>query len=291
MTPTKPCLWTLALVPVLAIPGLANAQTCANASDCGQAMICHSQASTSCSGGTAVAVPCAPNTVCPTPSPASDPVCTATFQCVYPWQLPCNADVDCGDGFVCQPTPMGMCSGSAPVAGGGTAPAPVCVTTSSFPGSCQAKVASCSSDADCPSVWKCVDTTAPTTVSSGPTAMDAGVLPTPPPAATATTTATATTSRTCQAPNANPGRSDGVGGAQPTLNGGSSPDGGATTKGTTTPPTMVATGPDASSATPSAAIKTGGGCSLGRGTPSSGLTILGGVLGILGLLRRRRSCG
>ena len=289
MTPTKPCLWILALVVALAIPGLANAQTCANASDCGQAMICHSQTSTSCSGGTAVAVPCAANTVCPTPPPASDPVCvdTTVSLCVYTWQLPCNADMDCGDGFVCQPTTMGTCSGSAPVVGGGSAPAPVCATTSSFPGSCQAKVASCTSDADCPSVWKCVDTLVPTTVSSGPSAIDAGAAPAP----TQATTATATTPKTCQSPNAYPGRTDGVVGAQPTLNGGSSPDGGATTKGTTTPPTTAVPGSDASAGTPTAAIRTGSGCSLGSGTSPSGLAILWGLFGVLGLLRGRRSCG
>jgi hypothetical protein len=80
-----------------------------------------------------------------------------------------------------------------------------------------------------------------------------------------------------------------VGDAQPTLHSGSSLDGGATTKGTTTPPTTAVPSSDASSGTPDAATKTGGGCTLVGGTSPNGLAVLLGWLGILGLLRARRS--
>jgi hypothetical protein len=371
MTPTKQLLWITALVTVLAIPGFANAQTCASNSDCaqgltcqastatptptpacspgaaclptttppatsltclpapcqtdtdcGQAMVCHSETTTTCSGGTAVAVKCAPNTVCTTTPPATDPVCTdtTTSQCVYKWQLACNADADCGTGFVCQPTTMGMCSGSGPVSGGsssssgtgggsgsGALPAPpllpvadagtsvpVCVTTTSFPGSCQVEVASCTVDSDCPSIWKCVDSNPPTAVSNGPIAVDAGAAPTPLPpgttgtaVGTATTTSTAAAAKTCQSPNWYPRSTGGNGNPQTTIDIGSAPDAGATTKGTTTPPTTVAPGPSTSTGTQTTAKVTGGGCALGAGALPGSPAMFVGLLGALGLLRLR----
>jgi len=290
MTSTR--LWITALVTLLAVPGVARAQTqpCASASDCAQGMVCHGENTTTCSGGTTVAVKCDPSAVCPTTTPASDPICTdtMTFLCVYDWQLPCNLDVDCGDGFLCRPATMGTCSGAAPVSDGGTTAPPVCVTTTSFPGSCQAKIASCTSDTDCPSIWKCVDSNVSTAVGSGPMAIDAGVAPGPASnTATLTATTTATLAKTCQSPNVSAGRPDGVG-TTPTVGYNASPDGGATTKGTTTPPTTVQSGGGTSTDTKTSATLTRGGCALGGSVTPGRLPDFLGLLGLLGAMCLRR---
>jgi hypothetical protein len=293
---------------------------CQTDANCGQEMVCHSETTTSCSGGTGAAVKCLPNAPCPTIPPPADPVCTetTTSQCAYRWQLPCNADADCGTGFVCQPTTMGMCSdssgssSSSSGAGGGSGgllsspplPAPdagistpVCVTTTSFPGSCQPQAASCNLDSDCPSILKCVDWNLTTAVSGGPMATDAGVAPTPIPpvatgtavaTATATATATSTTTRTCQPPNSYVRNSGGNGNSQPTIDIGSIPDAGSTTKGTITPPSAGLPGGSTSTNTQTTAKVTGGGCALGAGAPASGLGVFMGLVGALGLLRLRR---
>jgi len=331
-TPTPACPTGTTCLPTTTPPAPSLTclpAPCQTSADCGQAMVCHSETTTTCSGGTAVAVKCDPNTVCTTAPPATDPVCTdtTTSLCRYMWDLPCNADADCGTGFVCQPTTMGWCSGSGsagsgssssgsssgtgggsgsgappappplPVSDAGTS-APVCVTTTSFPGSCQAKAASCTTDTDCPSIWKCVDSNPPTAVSNGPIAVDAGAAPTPVPpvttgtaVGTATTTSTATATKVCQAPNWYPWSTGGNGNPQTTIDIGSAPDAGATTKGTTTPPTTIAPGPATSTGTQTTAKVTGGGCALGAGALSRSPSMFLGLLGALGLLhlRRRRS--
>ncbi len=251
---------------------------------CGQGMVCHSQTSSVCSGGTTVAVKCDPNTVCDPATPTVPPVCTdtTTSQCVYKWSLPCNADADCGDGFVCQPSTMGMCSGSGSGAvsggsassssgtggetGSGELPSPpptpaadggtttVCTTVTSYPGSCWSKVTTCNADSDCPSTWKCVTTVPtmiPNTATSAPMPVDGGVVsaqtPTITAIATATETSTATSVSTCQSPTSYPPRTAGVteggtGTSQTTDTAPSTPDAGATTKGATMPPTTATPG-------------------------------------------------
>ena len=321
MTPTKIVLWIAPLTAMVLMPGSVRAQTCASDTECGQGMVCHSDSVTTCSGGTAVPVQCEPNTVCPTAPPATDPICTNTTiaRCVYTWDLPCNVDLDCGDGFACQPATMGTCSSSGPAASGGgsssgagggsgtgsastplappttadagTMPDPVCVTTTSFPGSCLPKVATCAVDSDCPSVFKCMDFNVPTTISSGAIAIDGGanIAPTPP---STTSAPTAPASKTCQPPTSNPGRTDGVGTSGPTASLGSTADGGATTKGTTTPPVAAVPGGDSSSGTQGPATKTSGGCALVGRAPGGSAIVNGlflGLLGALALLRRRRS--
>ena len=323
--PTPACPHGVACLPTTTPPAQTSTclpAPCQTAADCGQAMVCHSETTTTCSGGTTVAVKCAPNTVCTTP-PATAPVCTetTTSQCAFKWQLPCNADADCGTGFVCQPTTTGMCSGSSSASGGSSsssgagggsgsgapsAPpllpavdagtsAPVCVTTTSFPGSCQVEVISCAVDSDCPSIWKCVDWNPPTAVSNGPIAIDAGAAPTPVPpmttgtaVGTATTTSTATATKVCQAPDWYPWSIGGNGNPQTTIDVGSVSDAGATTKGTTTPPTTVTPGSATSTGTQTTAKVTGGGCALGTGALSRSPTMVLGLLGALGLLRLRR---
>jgi Cys-rich repeat protein len=177
-----------------------KAAPCTSVADCGPDMVCNSQTYTTCTGGTPVAVRCAPDADCPV-APAPDPVsCTDTTsaQCAYRWEMPCNADADCGAGFTCQPTMMGMCSGSSGTAsgssggssegvGGGTgstaapvavpvpadvdagvAVPPTCTTVATYPGYCQAKPTVCAADADCPAGWTCTAANSGTTVSTEP---------------------------------------------------------------------------------------------------------------------------
>lgn len=149
---------------------------CTTDSDCGTDMVCHAQTSTECSGGGATP-PCEPGTKCGIAAIVTEPTCTTitTSTCAYLWQLPCNADADCGAGFVCQPSVSGECSGGSAggsaVGSGGSSgqsssgppentspPAQTgdtCTTTKSFPGSCQTATTVCTSDADCPANWLC----------------------------------------------------------------------------------------------------------------------------------------
>ena len=151
---------------------------CVTDTDCGPDMVCHTQSISACSGGAAVA-PCPPGDKCDTPVVTTEPTCTTTIvsACAFKWQLPCNASADCGDGFICQPSVSGSCSGGSPTkspttgsssgttspgaSGGTSVPADVCTTTTSFPGSCQAAAASCETDTDCPSDWICQTIVAP----------------------------------------------------------------------------------------------------------------------------------
>jgi len=168
--------------------------TCATNADCGTDMVCHTQTTQACSGGSAGA--CAPNTKCDTPPPV-EPVCTThtTSTCTYRWQLPCNADSDCGRAFTCVAATKTNCptrSGGGPVSSDGSLPSGTtgaggsgvsqgagtpttatptkpdsttppegdvaeCTTTTAFPGTCQPTATTCQADSDCPSAWTCVD--------------------------------------------------------------------------------------------------------------------------------------
>ena len=308
---------------------------CQTDADCAQGMMCHGETTTVCSGGTAVK--CDPNSsTCDSGSVSSAPTCTYTTvsQCIYKWQLPCNADTDCGDGFVCQPSTIGSCSGSgsagssggtgtassgtgggggsgespvpppSPAFDAGTPTTPVCTTTTSFPGSCQAMVTSCTVDSDCPSTWTCAASYGTATVSSPDSGSDGGMAPietspgttgTAIMTATATATSTATVVKTCQSPYSyNPrtvGLPQGTGTVQSTDTGAAAADAGVPSKGTTTttPPSPVAPGGGTNSTgTQTTAATTGGGCIVGTGTLPASPAFLLGLLGALGLLRLRR---
>ena len=47
--------------------------------------------------------------------------CTTTSQklCAFKWQVPCSADTDCGEGFVCHPSVSGGCGSSGRAVSGG----------------------------------------------------------------------------------------------------------------------------------------------------------------------------
>ncbi|MES1165751.1 MAG: hypothetical protein ABUR63_08340 [Verrucomicrobiota bacterium] len=153
-------------------------KTCVIDADCGGAgMICYEEKSTSCSGSGGSASGCAANTKCDAgPVITTVETCMTTTRnvCAFKWQVPCNADTDCGDRFVCQPTVSGGCvsssggvsagpSGAGGAASGGAplfrpaadAGTPECHTVTSFPGSCTPKATTCMGDTECPSGWTC----------------------------------------------------------------------------------------------------------------------------------------
>jgi hypothetical protein len=334
VTTTAPCLVSdggTACTPVVApTPATMSCQAapCATDADCGTNMVCYRQTSTTCTGGTPVAVKCDPTTGCdaaavPVPEPV---ICTdtVTSTCAYKWELPCNTSAECGDGFTCQPMTYGMCSGGSGTAtgstgtsssgvgggsgSGGTAvpvppdmdaavPAPVtCTTVTSYPGSCVANPVSCTTAAECPSGWTCALVTTGTAVAGGPSiapgapvAVDAGVISVPPPPVVTTTTGT------CQPPTTQGTRGTSTGGGYDTgKTGGAtaleSTDGGAS-QASTTPPTPTA--PSTPSAngpgTTQTAASTGGGGGCNMSAGlASGPLGLLAALAVLGLLAKRR---
>jgi len=302
---------TVVAAAALGLVGAAHAQTCVTDYDCASGMVCHSQTSTSCSGSGGTAPACPAKMLCPDAGApiVTTPVCTETtmWSCAYKWQIPCNTNSDCGDGFVCQPLAQGTCSASAGSAGGGTVSSgggtsgagggsgialpPVtvdagttstCVTTTSFPGTCQPANPTCTTDSDCPSTWTCQSGV--TTIGQ-PIAIivDAGAAMPPP-----TSTSTSTSVKTCQSP----GGSVAVGGGgrggdtAPTAYQGA--DAGATTKGASTPPVTsgVANTTATQTSTETAAKTGGGGCSVAKNSSASGAWLA--LLGLLALLARPR---
>lgn len=296
-----------------------QAATCVTSADCGPTMVCNSQTTTSCTGGTPVSVKCDPTTtacdagVVPDPVPVS---CTDTTisKCMYKYELPCNADTDCGDNFTCQPTTSGMCSGSTGVATGGTGtasagvdggsdtggvPTPLpsdvdagtatpvtCTTVTSYPGSCQAKPVSCTVDADCPATWTCVTgastgtavSSGPATAGSAPMAIDAGVPVVVPPPVTTTTSA-------CQPPSTHGTYTSGSTLGTDIAKTGTADAGAA--QGSTTPPSpIVPAGNGSGTGQTAAATTDGGGCSVGGEASGAGWVL--SVLGLLGLALARR---
>lgn len=290
----QPCATTVAL---FAPAGFCAPGACATDADCGTDMVCHSQTTETCSGGTTGA--CAPNTKCDLPPP-TEPVCTkqTTSVCAYRWELACNTDGDCGAGFNCVPSTRAVCptrsgsgtpsSGSSSGAGGsassgvattaptkdeggtgagnstGTGSVAECTTTTAFPGSCQPKAATCAADSDCPSAWTCTELS-----TGGGTAVGSGgntgsVEPTPPdqpvstPAVSTTTTADSTaTQKVCVSPYGGVAR-DGI-----LTSGGSSTGTNGGTGGTTGAPTVAPTEKGGTQATDNAHdTSTAGGCAL-----------------------------
>jgi hypothetical protein len=233
---TKALAQATALLATALLAPPIHAQTCASDADCTQGMVCHSQTVSTCTGGTAAPVKCEADAVCD-PALVTPPTCSDSTisQCVYRWQLPCNADADCGDGFLCQPSTVTTCSGTTPStpgsvgtgtatasAGGGAATGTggassggafadspvltspdagatsVCTSSTSYPGTCRSKVTTCNTDADCPAPWTCVSSGVAVPIATPmPAPIDAGVVTSLPPDGTSSTaTATATSTGT-----------------------------------------------------------------------------------------------
>src|SRR4051794_29001974 len=106
--PTKPCAADMPCAAIEPPPadagtttsGYCTEATCATNADCGASMLCHPESYEVCSGGTVGACPA--NTKCDlTPPEPSSCSTVTTSTCKYKWQLPCNADSECGAGFTC----------------------------------------------------------------------------------------------------------------------------------------------------------------------------------------------
>jgi MYXO-CTERM domain-containing protein len=172
-----------------AMGGACRPAPCTADSQCGAGMVCLSSKTSEC---TAPAIACAPGSKCDLPAPTCVDKIVST--CAYKWQLPCTTDLDCGANFVCNPSVTSSCSGGGGTGTPGTsasdpagvprdliAPAPppdqMCTTTTSFPGYCQPKATTCTTDAECPAAWPCKAIAATTPVTDGPTrapAVDGG---------------------------------------------------------------------------------------------------------------------
>jgi Cys-rich repeat protein len=162
-------------------------KSCASDVDCGSGMVCYGDKLTSCSGSGGTTSGCPANTKCDAGAVVTSvETCTTTtrYVCAFKWQVPCNADSDCGDGFVCQPNVSGGCATSSrgvsagpngtggaatggnssypPAADGG---APDCPTMASYPGACRPKATSCVSGDECPSGWSCTAVGTPVPIS------------------------------------------------------------------------------------------------------------------------------
>jgi MYXO-CTERM domain-containing protein len=293
--------------------GYCSPAPCTTAADCGAGMVCHTETYQECTGGGAPA--CPPNMQCD-PLPSTLPSCTpkSVSACAYKWQLPCNVDTDCGDGFTCAPSVTGACSGSGGSADAGTAtvgagttglgsastgsastgsapastgssaapstPVPSCMTTTSFPGSCTPKATSCKANTDCPAQWTCVDEPSVGAV-TGTASTDGGTstrpaMGAPTPAGMATPPATAPV-KVCASPLGTFGGAPKDGSGVPQTGGNGSGTGGATgANGGGTSPTAAGTSAASS------------GCAIGGAEGGSPLAAF--ALALLGLvvIRRRR---
>lgn len=71
---------------------------CESDADCGGQMVCHTRTMVSCSGRPT----CAPDSPCDEEVEPHECVETAESRCAYRWEVPCEADADCGPGFACR---------------------------------------------------------------------------------------------------------------------------------------------------------------------------------------------
>jgi hypothetical protein len=284
----KPCTPTDSYVCVAA--------PCAADTDCGPNMVCNARDQLSCSGA-GVAPACPRGETCDAAAvPVEPPTCTTTTvsECTYRWQLPCQADSDCGSGFTCKERQVCTCSGSsaavgragsvavppADVVGTGGAPSTTeqCSCQPSGSKGCDLVQVACTLDADCATGWTCQENL------NGVCSTDStgGTLCTPadPPQYCVPAGWSATRASVALDGSATNGTATGS-------TTGATPDAGSST------PT-VNTSPNASPAAPAAAnpaepaTEAGGGCSTAptHDSPWSSLALGLGALWVFG--RRRR---
>jgi hypothetical protein len=259
--------------------------SCADDTDCAQGMRCQTREHEKCSGAT---TPCTDpgddggEPACSEPAPVDCTTVTESL-CVPTYTLPCEQSSDCWEsGFTCEVVEQCRCGG----AGGGSPerPAPPedgmpygneeplpsaagdpmaqpsdCICEPTDTKACELVITECAEANDCQSGWTCEDN--PSGVCWADANGNSGCEPADPP-------------RYCVPPYASI-----VGDGRGTAGEGTNAGGSNGSDGTVEPPTV----------SPGKASNDDGGCSLG-GAPGSGSrawTLV--ILGVLGLVHRRRS--
>jgi MYXO-CTERM domain-containing protein len=225
--------------------------------------------------------------------------------------LPCVTAIDCGDGFTCDHDQMCGCSGSSGTArpsspsypDGGIAPPPEpvpqtdCTCTVLPTAHCTPRQILCASSANCPSQWTCEQGGRSGTCSGG-ISPDGTPVPTvctttPGPSYCAppysslvggsrgSDSTVSSKGQATGAPTGTPGSGVAGGAGQP-LNT-------APSEGTGGSPGVVVGGNDQKSSARASGSNDSGGCRMGSGSGASSASALFGLLGFLGLARRRRA--
>ena len=271
------------------VPGPCRAD-----SDCADGMVCYTHTETDCPP-----VACAPGQECPVPSCAP----RTESACVPRYILPCTSASDCGSGFTCESAgEQCECSGSAggrdPGSDGGTptpppSPEESCTCTPSAEQRCRVVPVTCAADSDCSGGWTCV-----VVASSGDCTSPA--LPTPTPGSGGGSGApdSGVPEPNCR-PSANvkqclPPYYAIVSGGRGLDSSSGSDEDDTPTAGTDNGGSAPGNGGVASPAVPSAESGKGdttssAGCSVSRGSGGGSALALLGVLGMFGVLRRRRA--
>ncbi len=145
-----------------------EAAACESDDECGDYMVCATLEEYDCSN--VKDSDCAPDEPCEEPVEECDVL--EVQRCSAPWDLPCDADADCGDGFTCEPHECGCTSaGGAAASGGGDgdsagsedpatsgimlADGGDCVCDLPDGGWCKMVEQTCEEDSDCPDSWSC----------------------------------------------------------------------------------------------------------------------------------------
>jgi MYXO-CTERM domain-containing protein len=266
---------------------------CATNADCGTDMVCNERDQMTCTATDAAPrVACPPDQKCEVPV-TEPPVCTTTKvkECVYRWQLPCQADADCGAGFSCKELQTCMCSGSsgavaragsgaavpvdvAPSGTGGvpSTPESSCTCEPSGVKTCEMIEVACTVDADCASGWTCQDN--PEGVCWATSTGESGCTPADPP-------------RYCVPPGWAVARDAATLGVQTTVATGESGSNASTPPSAASPTPAAPAAPAAT--TPTApATEAGGGCSTAPTPGSAWSWMVLGLGALLGLRRRQR---
>lgn len=137
---------------------------CDTDADCGDEMVCHTYEESVCPGSSA----CRPGEDCE--EYEEDCAQSEYSQCAYPHELPCDTDSQCGDGYECVASQICWCSGSSPaeptdpasdppvpIGPDGTSSDPDCGCEPTGTNHCQIQEIECTSDADCPAQWSCIE--------------------------------------------------------------------------------------------------------------------------------------
>ena len=256
---------------------------CRADSDCADGMVCYTHTESNCAP-----TPCASGQECA--EQGCEPQTKTESACLPRYLLPCTSASDCGSGFQCEPAGeececSGSAGGSDPSAGGAPPAAPSepsCTCKPSPDLRCNAATVTCATDSDCSTGWTCVTVASTSDCAS----------PAPNPGSGAQ--GGGATGGAAPAPDCRPSADikqcvppyyalvQGVkGGARDSAGTPTLAYGGATSSSESgaVPPT-AANGKD--SATSSA------GCSVTRGSRTGSALGLLGVLGLFGVLRRRR---